>query len=160
MATVQLQKHEDSAQDMLELERLREHFDPFLRSQTSSSGGPAQSMLPSTGSTATLAASAALQSSNLLRDVPSLANSRYASSLLGLSSRGARKAAGAHREELPEYEAVNSWTSGRATGGQLGVMGVREEGRRELVKLAEREELISGLTQRWQSPWDQPVRAR
>jgi dynactin 4 len=63
----QLQKFEDSAPESLEFERLKEHFEPFLRTSSLSSS----SHIPSTSShhlhtsSATAAASAALA-----RDVP------------------------------------------------------------------------------------------
>ncbi|PWN48269.1 hypothetical protein IE53DRAFT_412453 [Violaceomyces palustris] len=181
--SLQLQRREDNSPDVLELERLKDHFDPFIRSQTqalttSNSGLPSSSssiappgsdnnLVNATdsanrkagrGSQATLAASAAaLKSSKLLKDIPSLAGSRY---LSGVSSASRSNAAAKEvKEEIRPYQALTSWDSGRTEGDQKGILARREDFRKDyLLHFQGADEKISGLRQRWTSPWDQPVR--
>ncbi|PWZ00821.1 hypothetical protein BCV70DRAFT_200087 [Testicularia cyperi] len=214
--SLQLQRQEDNAPDVIEFERLKDHFDPYLRVQTqaaaasaaigsgsssskhgsaansSASGGAGKPTAGSSSSKITRAhaaneaASAALKNSKLLRDLPSLASSKYMSSLAGLHDPA--RIGRVEREELKPYEALTSWTAGRTSSPRpsssspsssagangpsaseaLGVMGRRERYRRDYVAKAtvvegtpsaSTDDKMSSLTQRWTAPWDQPVRA-
>ncbi|KAN0061508.1 hypothetical protein ACQY0O_006355 [Thecaphora frezii] len=169
----QLDKFEQSAPDLLEMYHLRDHFDPFITAQTeaaqaaaaastqdrrsanksSSSSSGSRSM--ATGSQASIAASAALQKSKLLRDIPQLTSSHYLTGVAEKPKLQRRE----EKEELRPYEPFTSWTSGRTKGQQKGVLGRREDSRREyLAGFTGSDERISTLSQRWSSPWDQPVR--
>ncbi|EPQ31476.1 uncharacterized protein PFL1_00811 [Pseudozyma flocculosa PF-1] len=181
----QLDKLEQSAPDLLELYHLRDHFDPFITAQTdaaqaaaalaqgrqvsaaaaagksgsgssSSAAAMAGTKSRASGNASSLAASAALQKSKLLRDIPQLASGRY---LTGVAEKP-RPHRREEKEELKPYDAFTSWTSGRTPGQYKGVLGRREESRYDyLASFAGSDARISTLQQRWTSPWDQPVRS-
>ncbi|KAI0690470.1 dynactin p62 [Cerioporus squamosus] len=68
----QLQKFEDSAPESLEFERLKEHFEPFLRASSSSSALPSASSHHVHTNPITAAASSALA-----RDIPGVGKQEY-----------------------------------------------------------------------------------
>ncbi|KAF8195469.1 dynactin p62 family-domain-containing protein [Pholiota molesta] len=102
----QLQKYEDSAPDSLEFERLKEHFEPFLRASSLSStvGGHAPAHPSSAAhshhahsNSITAAASAALA-----RDIPGV--SKYNPLTRSTSGRGGSgKDRSKNKDEMPEY---------------------------------------------------------
>ncbi|KAG1766172.1 dynactin p62 family-domain-containing protein [Suillus occidentalis] len=124
----QLQKFEDSAPESLEFERLKEHFEPFLRTSSLSS----LSHVPSTSShhlptsSATAAASAALA-----RDVPGVG--KY--NPLTRSRVGRDRTA--NKDEMPEYKS-------RMEISILGQLGSEGDG--------------SDLEQRWGNSWTTSLR--
>ncbi|KAH7927811.1 hypothetical protein BV22DRAFT_1006265 [Leucogyrophana mollusca] len=134
----QLQKFEDSAAESLEFERLKEHFEPFLRTSSLSSS----SHLPSVAShhmhtsSITAAASAALA-----RDIPGV----------GKYNPHTRSRAGrdrtVNRDEMPEYKS-------RVEVGlfsQLGSGG--DEGDVEFLTHIETAGEVAKLEQRWGNSW-------
>lgn len=140
----QLQKFEDSAPESLEFERLKEHFEPFLRtsSLSSSSHLPAISHHLHTSS-ATAAASAALA-----RDIPGV--SKY--SPLGRSRAGRDRTA--NKDEMPEYKSRVE----TAVFSQLG--GGGDDADVELLRRMETVEEVAKLEQRWGNSWTTPPRPR
>lgn len=146
---MQLQRYEDSAPDVLELDSLRNHFEPFVRAQMSQTDPKA-----ATSGIASMP-SAALRRSKLFRDVPVLSTDPR---LLG-RSRARPGAARKEGEVFKPYEARTSWTSGANSRGE-GVVSRRDEGRIEWTQGMKSVEQATSLDQRWTSPWDQPVRAK
>ncbi|KAG1843004.1 dynactin p62 family-domain-containing protein [Suillus subalutaceus] len=139
----QLQKFEDSAPESLEFERLKEHFEPFLRTSSLSS----LSHVPSTSShhlptsSATAAASAALA-----RDVPGV----------GKYNPPARSRVGrdrtANKDEMPEYKS-------RMDISVLGQLGSEGDGSDvEAHRRMETAEEIASLEQRWGNSWTTSLR--
>ncbi|KAG2155769.1 dynactin p62 family-domain-containing protein [Suillus bovinus] len=139
----QLQKFEDSAPESLEFERLKEHFEPFLRTSSLSS----LSHIPSTSShhlptsSATAAASAALA-----RDVPGVAKyNNLARSRVGRDRT-------ANKDEMSEYKS-------RMEIGVLGQIGSEGDGSDvEALRRMESVEEIASLEQRWGNSWTTSLR--
>ncbi|KAG2057677.1 hypothetical protein BDR06DRAFT_877362 [Suillus hirtellus] len=139
----QLQKFEDSAPESLEFERLKEHFEPFLRTSSLSS----LSHVPSTSShhlptsSATAAASAALA-----RDIPGVG--KY--NPLARSRVGRDRTA--NKDEMPEYKS-------RMEIGVLGQLGSEGDGSDvEALRRMESAEEIASLEQRWGNSWTTSLR--
>ncbi|KAG2743201.1 hypothetical protein P692DRAFT_20746796 [Suillus brevipes Sb2] len=139
----QLQKFEDSAPESLEFERLKEHFEPFLRTSSLSS----LSHVPSTSShhlptsSATAAASAALA-----RDVPGVG--KY--NPLARSRVGRDRTA--NKDEMPEYKS-------RMEISILGQLGSEGDGSDvEALRRMEIAEEIASLEQRWGNSWTTSLR--
>lgn len=139
----QLQKFEDSAPESLEFERLKEHFEPFLRTSSLSS----LSHVPSTSShhlptsSATAAASAALA-----RDVPGVG--KY--NPLTRSRVGRDRTA--NKDEMPEYKS-------RMEISILGQLGSEGDGLDvEALRRMEIAEEIASLEQRWGNSWTTSLR--
>ncbi|TCD70787.1 hypothetical protein EIP91_001818 [Steccherinum ochraceum] len=133
----QLQKFEDSAPESLEFERLKEHFEPFLRASTSSSAQPSSSSHHAHLNPITAAASSALA-----RDIPGV--SKY--NPLARSRSGREKAG--NKNEIAEYKA-------RVDAGSTGVSGSGSgaEGDVDFVKHLETVEEVASLDQRWVNSW-------
>ena len=146
--SLQVQRHEETAMDVMEFNQLRSHFEAYLRTTNEHQPAPT--------------ASSVARSSKLLRDVPSLANDP----LFSFQKRSSRAKAEA-REELKAYVATSAWDAGRdhkkfygsqqglEEGRALGVVGRREQDRLDFLCEQEDERDISGLMQRWLSPADQ-----
>lgn len=198
--SLQLQRTEDNAADVLEFDRLKDHFDPYLKAQTQaaitsaaigsgSSSSRARSLPSSTASASSSsnatsssrsarataarnAATAALQSSKLVRDLPHLLHSKH--------SATSTRSAPIEPDELKKYRALNPWqpsedgqsrSSAHAnTQPSMGVVAKREKHRRDYIArlqsapnqpFASLDDKISSLDQRWSavSIADQPVRA-
>ena len=145
MFLAQLQKFEDSAPESLEFERLKEHFEPFLRtsSLSSSSHLPALSSHHLHTSSATAAASAALA-----RDIPGVG--KY--NPLGRSRAGRDRTA--NKDEMPEYKSRVE----TAVFSQLG--GGGDDADVELFRHMETVEEVAKLEQLWGSSWTTPRRSR
>lgn len=138
----QLQKFEDSAPEALEFERLKEHFEPFLRS-SSSSHLPAASSHHLYTSSATVAASAALA-----RDIPGIG--KY--NPLGRSRAGRDRTA--NKDEMPEYKSRVE----TAIFSQLGGSG--DDTDVELLRYMETVGEVARVEQRWGNSWTTPLRSR
>lgn len=143
LSVAQLQKFEDSAPESLEFERLKEHFEPFLRASSSFS-------LPSVSShhihTNPITAAA---SSALARDIPGVG--KY--SPLTRSRVGRDKAANKH--DMPEYKSrVDVGSSGAGMGFGGGEADV--EFMRHLEAVGE----VASLEQRWTNSWVSSLSAR
>lgn len=142
----ELQRFEDSALDSLEFERLKEHFEPFIRA---SSGSSSSSSLPSTAShhlhinSITAAASAALA-----RDIPGVG--KY--NPLTRSRSGKDKTA--NKDEMPEYRSrvEIGASSGLGTGG--GDADV------DFMRHIEAAGEVATLGQRWANSWTTSLQTR
>lgn len=142
----QLQRFEDSAPDSLEFERLKEHFEPFLRtsSLSSSSHLPTHSSHHTRTSSITAAASAALA-----RDIPGVG--KY--NPLGRTRPGKDKSA--NKDEMPEYRSrVEVGASG--IGGRGGGGDADADYMRHIEEVGE----VASLEQRWINSWKSPLQAR
>jgi len=145
----QLQKYEDTAPDSLEFERLKEHFDSFIRTSTlasSTSGTPGvahSTTVPHShhSNSITAAASAALA-----RDIPGVG--KY--NPLARSTKGSGKDRSINRDEMPEYRS-RSEISKSAVGGEYDV---------ELLNSLEEIGDISRLEQRWENSWMTPLQTK
>ena len=135
----QLQKHEDSAPDNLEFERLKEHFEPFIRASSASSSASHHLRTAQHAHSNPITAAA---SDALSRDVPGV--SKY--NPLSRSRVGRDKP---NRDEMPEYRSrmdVSLTGSDSANAGHL----LRIEGPEE----------IATLEQRWINSWTSSVLAK
>lgn len=149
--SLQVQRKEETAIDVLEFNQLRAHFEDYLKVNNDHHQSSSAGLL------------SAARSSKLLRDVPSLANDPT------FLHRRNKIPKPEKREELKSYTAVSSWDAGRdnrtekgdAPGLEaarvLGVIGEREQDRIDSVSQQQDERNISSLEQRWQSPADQSV---
>ncbi|KAG6856238.1 hypothetical protein H0H87_006171 [Tephrocybe sp. NHM501043] len=154
----QLQKFEDSAPEALEFDRLKEHFEPFIRAASlSSSTTIASAVAPSSAAhshhlhstSITAAASAALA-----RDIPGV--SKY--NPLGRSTFGRAGVSGKDRsrnkDEMVEYRSRVDITSASKVGTGGGEADV------EYMKHLEEVGEVSSLEQRWTSSWAVPLQAQ
>jgi dynactin-4 len=132
----QLQKHEDSAPDTLEFERLKEHFEPFIRASSALSSAPHH--LRNTQHTHSNPITAAA-SDALSRDVPGV--SKY--NPLSRSRVGRDKP---NRDEMPEYRS-------RMDVSLTGNDGANVD---NLLRIESPEE-IATLEQRWINSWTYSV---
>ncbi|KAJ3529695.1 hypothetical protein NM688_g7820 [Phlebia brevispora] len=137
----QLQKFEDSAPESLEFERLKEHFEPFLRASSSTSGhAPSHSHHAHTNPI-TAAASSALS-----RDIPGVA--KYTPLVRSRSGRDK----GGNRNEIPDYKArVEIGTAGLTIGGGADTDV-------EFMRHLETESEVASLEQRWTNSWTMSIR--
>ncbi|KAI9573654.1 dynactin p62 family-domain-containing protein [Boletus coccyginus] len=140
----QLQKFEDSAPESLEFERLKEHFEPFLRTSSLSSSSHLPAVLSHHlhTSSATAAASAALA-----RDIPGVG--KY--NPLGRGRAGRERTA--NKDEMPEYKSRVE----TAVFSQLG--GGGDDADVEVLRHMETVEEVAKLEQRWENSWTTPLRS-
>lgn len=145
--TAQLQRHEDSAPEVLEFERLKEHFATFLRAQQSSSSHQASQSHHRTRQTSLNAATAAA-SSALARDIPGISKHRRKDKDRGGSI---------DKEELPVYKS-------RIESSSLGILGLgADEDDVEFLKNLDTEngiEDVARLEQRWTGSWQGSIHSR
>jgi dynactin-4 len=137
--TVQMQKYEDSSPDNLEFERLKEHFEPYLRNQLAASTG-----MQSLGGTHSLNPITAAASSALAREIPGV--SKFSRSRSGRVEKPTK-------EDLPEYRSRI----------EVGVGGFGLEQGDEDVEFMRLLEVINEtapLEQRWLSSWTPSLHAR
>lgn len=148
----QLQRHEDSAPDSLEFDRLKEHFEPFIRASNlsaSSSANPSSAAhsLHLYSSSITAAASAALS-----RDIPGVA--KYTPSLARSASSRSGRDRSANRDEMPEYRSRLDISTASIVGSGGGDADV------EFMKHVESIGDVSSLEQRWENSWATSLRTR
>ncbi|KAH9948910.1 dynactin p62 [Amylocystis lapponica] len=130
----QLQKFEDSAPESLEFERLKEHFEPFLRASSSSSALPAAPSHHVHTNPITAAASSALA-----RDIPGVG--KY--NPLGRSRAGREKG---HKNDIADYKSrVEVGTAALSAGGA--------EADGEFMRHLETVSEVATLEQRWVNSW-------
>lgn len=142
--SVQLQKYEDSAPDSLEFERLKEHFEPFIRASTLA----ASSNPPPTSSIHTNPITAAA-SSALAREIPGV--SKYSA----ISRYGRSRAdKNLNKDELAPYRSRVE----AGAGGGLG-HGGGEEDVEFLMKLDDIGD-AAALEQRWVGSWTPSLHGR
>lgn len=132
----QLQRSEDSAPDSLEFERLKEHFEPFLRASSSSglSGHPqATHSHPAHINPITAAASSALA-----RDIPGVV--KYTPAPRGRRDKGPR-------DELAEYRS------------RVEVAGTKDTSNVDFIRRLEEVSQVAALSQRWTNSWTTTLRS-
>lgn len=133
-----MQKFEDSAPESLEFERLKEHFEPYLRASPSTSSHGLGHKHSTHISPITAAASSALA-----RDIPGVA--RYTPHAMSRSRSGRDKNANKH--EVPDYRArVEIGSTGLTSGG-----GADRD--TEFLRGLEVVEDVATLEQRWCNSW-------
>ncbi|KAI0040046.1 hypothetical protein FA95DRAFT_929315 [Auriscalpium vulgare] len=133
----QLQKHEDSAPDSLEFERLKEHFEPFLRASSSSAlAGPTPASHSHHAHVNPITAAA---SSALARDIPGVA--KYAPHPRGRRDKGPR-------DEMSEYRS-------RVEVGGTSAMGEADV---DFMRRIEEESEVAAVEQRWANSWATSLR--
>lgn len=138
-----MQKQEDAAPDLVEFERLKDHFEPILRAAASqSSHGSSSSALHSIShhthtykSSITAAASAALN-----REITGVSKFTPSRSL-----RGARDKGPTVLDEVPRYEALQTCANEKGTGGGDWDL----EQMRGIENIAE----VATLEHRWSNSW-------
>ncbi|EKM79298.1 hypothetical protein AGABI1DRAFT_120716 [Agaricus bisporus var. burnettii JB137-S8] len=142
----QLQRYEDSAPESLEFERLKEHFEPFLRASSLSSSVAVHAAHPGSAAhshhlhstSITAAASAALA-----RDIPGV--SKYNPVSRTASGRAHRDRT-ANKDEMPEYKSrVEIAFVGHGSGG-----GDAEV---EYMRRLRQVQTVARLEQRWGNSW-------
>jgi len=147
--SAQLQRFEDSAPESLEFDRLKEHFEPFLRASSLSSS---TSAVPSAAAhshhihanSITAAASAALS-----RDIPGV--SKY--NPLTKSVRGSKDRS-KNKDEMPEYKSRLDI----ATASKLGSGG--GEADVDFMQHLEDVSQVASLEQRWEYSWANSLQNR
>ncbi|KAI0069722.1 hypothetical protein K474DRAFT_1609993 [Panus rudis PR-1116 ss-1] len=138
----QLQKFEDSAPEALEFERLKEHFEPFLRASSSSASHPTSSLHHHVNPITAAASSA------LAREISGVP--KY--NALSRSRSGREKAAA--KQEFPEYR------SRVETGASKGLLsGSGGEADVDLLKHLESASEVASLEQRWVNSWTTSLHA-
>ena len=153
----QLQKYEDSAPDSLEFERLKEHFEPFIRSSLSASTSTSH---PTTHASSaahshhlysnsiTAAASAALA-----RDIPGVGKYNPLSRSTSGKS-GSSKDRSVNKDEMPEYRSRLDISKASVHGTGGGEVDV------EFMRRIEDIGQVATLEQRWLNSWVSPLKTR
>ena len=142
----QLQKYEDSAPDSLEFERLKEHFEPFIRASSSSALPPTASHSHHTHVNPITAAA----SSALARDIPGVV--KYTPHHAPRSARSGRDKS--TRDEMSEYRSrveVGAGTRVSGAGGEADV---------EFMQHIESIGEVASLEQRWVNSWATSLHTR
>ncbi len=148
----QLQRHEDSAPDSLEFDRLKEHFEPFIRASnlsasTSAHPSSAAHSLHLYSSSITAAASAALA-----RDISGVA--KYTPSLARSASSRSGRDRSVNKDEMPDYRSRLDIATASIVGSGGGDADV------EFMKHVENVGDVASLEQRWESSWATSLRTR
>ncbi|KAI0248601.1 dynactin p62 family-domain-containing protein [Lactifluus subvellereus] len=132
----QLQKFEDSAPDSLEFERLKEHFEPFLRASSSSGlTGHSHAAHSHTSHVNPITAAA---SSALARDIPGVG--KYTPAPRGRRDKGTR-------DEIAEYRS------------RVGVAGTKDAANVDFIRRLEEVTQVAALNQRWANSWTTTLRS-
>jgi dynactin-4 len=145
LSAAQLQKFEDSAPDSLEFERLKEHFEPFLRASSSSANlssghSHAAHSHPHSHHPTPANSIAAAASSALARDIPGVA--KYTP-----GPRAGRRDKGA-RDEISEYRS------------RVEVGGTKDGANVDFMRRLEEVSQVAALGQRWANSWTTTLRSR
>jgi dynactin-4 len=136
----QLQKFEDAAPESLEFERLKEHFEPFLRASSSSAGLSGHSHAAHSHHTPVNPITAAA-SSALARDIPGVGKYTPAAPPRGRRDKGAR-------DEISEYRT------------RVGVGGTKDAANVDFMRRLEEVSQVAALSQRWTNSWMTTLRSR
>jgi dynactin-4 len=143
----QLQKFEDSAPDSLEFDRLKEHFEPFLRASSVPSSSSSHAHAASSHHIHTNPITAAA-SSALARDVPGVV--KY--NPLARSRIGKDKSS--NRDEMPEYRSRMEISTAGGMGSGIG------DGDVEFLTHLESISEVGTLEQRWANSWTSSLLSR
>lgn len=137
--TAQLQKFEDSAPESLEFERLKEHFEPFLRASSSSSANLSGHSHAAHPHSTPVNAITAAASSALARDIPGVG--KYTPAPRGRRDKGTR-------DEIPEYRS------------RVEAAGTKEGANVDFMRRLEEVSQVAALGQRWANSWTTTLRSR
>ncbi|EIW74689.1 hypothetical protein CONPUDRAFT_85806 [Coniophora puteana RWD-64-598 SS2] len=143
----QLQKFEDSAPEAQEFDRLKEHFEPFLRTSSLSSSANLSNLSSSHHHHSHTSAATAAASAALARDIPGV--SKYQPLTRSRSGRDRT----ANKDEMSEYKS-------RVEVGvlnQLGAGGGDDEDV-EYMKHLESAGQVAALEQRWANSWTTSIK--
>ncbi|KAH9933190.1 dynactin p62 [Epithele typhae] len=140
----QLQRFEDSAPESLEFERLKEHFEPFLRASSSSSALPSSAAHSHHAHANPITAAA---SSALARDIPGVG--KYNPLAHSRAGRQSAKDKAAARQEYPDYKARVEVGAAAALSGEIDV---------EFLRHLESASEVAALDQRWTNSWVSSLR--
>ncbi|KAI0297657.1 dynactin p62 family-domain-containing protein [Russula brevipes] len=135
----QLQKFEDAAPESLEFERLKEHFEPFLRASSSSAGLSGHSHAAHSHHTPANPITAAA-SSALARDIPGVAKYTPAGPPRGRRDKGTR-------DEISEYRT------------RVEVGGTKDAANVDFMRRLEEVSQVAALSQRWTNSWTTTLRS-
>jgi dynactin-4 len=144
--SAQLQKYEDSAPDSLEFERLKEHFEPFLRASSLSSSVSGHAAHPGSAAhshhlhSTSIAAAA---SAALARDIPGVG--KY-NPISRTASGRAHRDRTANKDEMPEYKS-------RVEIASVGHGGRSGDGEVEYMRRLRQVQNVARLEQRWGNSW-------
>ncbi|KAK4056932.1 hypothetical protein OIO90_002182 [Microbotryomycetes sp. JL221] len=170
----QLQKTENTSPESAEFNRLQDHFEPFIkRNLAQSSISTARVQQHATTSTTIgglsstiMAATAALSSSSLLRDMGS---SRYSGnnrsrSGFGTSASSFDKSLAGQRDELEPYDALFPYSMDNQSTDAKGKRVARQSRdwdreRIDAMRDLKDVEMIANVQQRWTNGWKQSVLA-
>jgi dynactin 4 len=133
----QLQKFEDSAPESLEFERLKEHFEPFLRASSSSASLSSHSHAAHSHPPVSPIKAAA--SSALARDIPGVA--KYTPAPRGRRDKGAR-------DDISEYRS------------RVEVGGTKDGANVDFMRRLEEVSQVAALGQRWANSWTTTLHSR
>lgn len=143
LPTAQLQKFEDSAPDSLEFERLKEHFEPFLRASSSSSSSSTTGLSGHSHAAHAHATPVnpitAAASSALARDIPGVG--KYTPAPRGRRDKGTR-------DEIHEYRS------------RVEVGGTKEGANVDFMRRLEEVSQVAALSQRWANSWTTTLHSR
>ena len=137
--TAQLQKFEDSAPESLEFERLKEHFEPFLRASSSSAANLSGHSHAAHPHATPVNAITAAASSALARDIPGVG--KYTPAPRGRRDKGTR-------DEIPEYRS------------RVEAAGTKEGANVDFMRRLEEVSQVAALGQRWANSWTTTLRSR
>ncbi|KAI0304317.1 dynactin p62 family-domain-containing protein [Multifurca ochricompacta] len=126
----QLQKFEDAAPESLEFERLKEHFEPFLRA--SSSSGLSGHLQAAHSHTTHINPITAAASSALAREISGVA--KYTPAPRGRRDKGSR-------DEISEYRS------------RVEVAGTKDASNVDFMRRLEDVSQVAALAQRWTNSW-------
>lgn len=141
-----MQKYEDSAPDALEFDRLKDHFEPFLRASSLSSSIAVHAAHPGSAAhshhlhsaSITAAASAALA-----RDIPGVG--KYTPISRTASGRAHRDRT-ANKDEMPEYKS-------RVDIASVGIGAGGGESEVDYMRKLRDVQTVGSLEQRWGNSW-------
>ena len=139
LSLAQLQKFEDSAPDSLEFERLKEHFEPFLRTSSSSSSGLSGHSHAAHSHATPVNPITAAASSALARDIPGV--EKYTPAPRGRRDKGPR-------DEIHEYRS------------RVEVGGTKQGANVDFMRRLEEVSQVAALSQRWANSWTTTLRSR
>ncbi|KAG8935748.1 hypothetical protein FRC02_006557 [Tulasnella sp. 418] len=140
---LQLQKLEDSFPDLMEFERLKEHFEPIIRSSSTNVATSHHAYTPHHNPITAAASSA------LARDIPGLRRSTIGNrGVAGQAKSSGKK--GADEATDPLYRSRIEVAAG---------MGLTSENEVEWLKMLDNPEPVADLEQRWVGSWFQSMKA-
>ena len=157
LGIAQLQRFEDSAPDALEFERLKEHFEPFIRaSSLSSSSSAHHAVTPSAAHSHSLHSNSitAAASAALARDVPGVSKYNPLATRTTSGRSGSGKDRSLNKDEMAEYRSRLEVAKAALSGGGGGELDV--DFLRNLHDINE----VATMEQRWGNSWVTSLQVR